>query len=129
MTLATFAAIVDDVLRSSDSFGRWGGEEFLAVLPETDQQAAFETAERIRTAVAAYRFPAIADGGHLTCSIGVAICPDDTSDFTSLVELADEATYAAKDRGRNQTATARSGRLRGAAQRAPGTARCAAAAA
>ena len=48
MTLGAFADVVNTTLRSSDSFGRWGGEEFLAVLPETSRASAVETAERIR---------------------------------------------------------------------------------
>jgi diguanylate cyclase (GGDEF)-like protein len=101
-TLAAFAGIVNDALRSSDSFGRWGGEEFLAVLPETDRGAAFETAERIRTAVADYEFGAMGDGGRLTCSIGLALRGGEGGEVATLIADADEAMYAAKAAGRNR---------------------------
>ncbi len=105
MTLGAFADVVNTTLRSSDSFGRWGGEEFLAVLPETARASAVETAERIRSTIEQRRFPSIGRDGHLTCSIGIAIFPEDTSDFNGLIAAADEAMYAAKARGRNQCAT------------------------
>jgi diguanylate cyclase (GGDEF)-like protein len=100
--LADFATVVNNTLRSSDAFGRWGGEEFLAVLPETDLGSATETAERIRTAIEQHDF---IPGERVTCSIGIAICPDDGSAFDSLIAAADQAMYCAKAAGRNQCAT------------------------
>jgi diguanylate cyclase (GGDEF)-like protein len=106
MTLAAFARVVNDELRSSDSFGRWGGEEFLAVLPEADRATAVDAAERIRDAVEHHSFPSVAAGNHLTCSIGIAVYPDDRNDFTGLIAAADDAMYTAKAGGRNQCAVA-----------------------
>jgi diguanylate cyclase (GGDEF)-like protein len=101
MTLACFADIVAGELRSADSFGRWGGEEFLAVLPETNLDDAAATAERIRLAVAEHRFASIGENT-LTCSIGVAVSPEHASELNALIASADKAMYAAKTFGRDR---------------------------
>jgi diguanylate cyclase (GGDEF)-like protein len=101
MTLASFAEVVANKLRSPDSFGRWGGEEFLAVLPETGQDRAAATAERIRQAVADHPFALIGES-KLTCSIGVAIFPEHASELNALIAAADQAMYAAKTLGRDR---------------------------
>jgi diguanylate cyclase (GGDEF)-like protein len=101
MTLACFADIVASKLRSADSFGRWGGEEFLAVLPETNRDEAAATAERIRQAVAEHPFASIGEN-RLTCSIGVAISPEHASELNALIATADKAMYAAKTLGRDR---------------------------
>ena len=90
-------------LRPVDTAGRWGGEEFVAVLPETDIDSARAVAERIREAVAGNAFNDI--GVHLTCSLGVSSYPLDGSDRGSLIDAADRAMYTAKSLGRNQTLT------------------------
>jgi diguanylate cyclase (GGDEF)-like protein len=99
--LREFASVVRMVLRSSDVLGRWGGEEFVAILPETDWALALAVSERIRAAVSVHTFRTIA-GGHVTCSIGVASYPLQTLDRDSLIELADQAMYVAKRLGRDQ---------------------------
>ena len=103
--LREFSQVVRRTLRGIDIVGRWGGEEFLAVLPETDVPLALETAERVRDAVAGHTFPA-GGGGHVTCSIGVATYPSDGADRDELVAAADRALYAAKRLGRNQVRAA-----------------------
>jgi diguanylate cyclase (GGDEF)-like protein len=87
-------------LRGVDALARWGGEEFVAILPETPREEAREVAERIREAVAKYPFGDT--GVHLTCSIGVAEYPADGTDRSTLLDAADRAMYAAKSLGRNQ---------------------------
>lgn len=99
--LREFASVVRMELRSSDVLGRWGGEEFVAILPETDWALALAISERIRAAVSVHAFRAIA-GGHVTCSIGVASYPLQALDRDSLIELADQAMYVAKRLGRDQ---------------------------
>ncbi|MGO9754316.1 MAG: diguanylate cyclase [Solirubrobacteraceae bacterium] len=98
-----------DVIRASvrgvDVLGRWGGEEFIVLLPELDALGANDVAERVRAAVAQHRF-ASASGAHLTCSIGVALHPGDGVDRDTLVSGADRAMYAAKRLGRNQVIAA-----------------------
>ncbi len=103
--LREFAAVVKGVLRGVDTLGRWGGEEFLAILPETNLEAALVAAERVRAAVAAYTF-AVGNGVHVTCSIGAAACPQSAEDRAALVEAAEQAICAAKRLGRNQVRAA-----------------------
>lgn len=94
-------------LRVVDSYGRLGGEEFAAVLPETDADGAIQVAERLRLAIEASE-AARADDGQVirhTASIGVvALTPQDT-DFEALLQRADRALYRAKASGRNRVAT------------------------
>jgi HD-GYP domain-containing protein (c-di-GMP phosphodiesterase class II) len=92
-------------LRTIDIVGRFGGEEFVALLPQTSHDSALVAAERLRAALASE--PVSADGTlHLTCSIGVAVFPEDASDRGELLEAADRAMYGAKRLGRNQTLAA-----------------------
>jgi len=93
------ATTVRSALRAGDMVGRWGGEEFLAVLPSTDRHGATVVAERLREAVAASAF--VIDGVLLpiTVSIGAAERGEDESD--ALVAEADAAMYAAKAAGRD----------------------------
>lgn len=99
--LSELGSVAKGCLRGMDTLGRWGGEEFVVLLPETDAEAALEMAERLRAAVAAHSF--LPGGGlYLTCSMGVAAYPAHASDRSALVEAADRAMYAAKKLGRNQ---------------------------
>ena len=97
------------VARESDAIGRWGGEEFLAILPETDIDAAAVLAHRMRKVVADAPMP-MPDGAHVTASFGVAaIVP--TSEpapgaWSRVLRLADDAMYRAKAAGRNRVALA-----------------------
>ena len=98
--LQAFAELVRDACRDADLAARWGGEEFLAILPETDAEDAHAMAMRIREAVAAASFY---DVDALTVSIGVATFrPGDTLD--DVVGRADRALYIAKEEGRDRVA-------------------------
>ncbi len=105
--LKMMADILQGQVRGVDRVGRFGGEEFLVVLPETPSEEAFQTAERLRQAVARTLFPGFAADPDLvvfkTISLGVATYPDITDDTQALVTLADNALYRAKRGGRNQT--------------------------
>jgi diguanylate cyclase (GGDEF)-like protein len=79
---------------------RWGGEEFLLVLPDTDADAAMVTAERMRAALAATEVSASGATIRFTVSIGVALPLTDNSG--ELLRRADLALYAAKAGGRNR---------------------------
>jgi len=92
-------------LRRVDTLGRWGGEEFVAVLPEVGAATALATAERLRANVAEHVFP-VASGTHLTVSIGAATYGQDGLAPGTLLEAADRAMYAAKRMGRNQVFSA-----------------------
>lgn len=97
--LVEVARMLMENIRKSDMLGRWGGEEFLLVLPETELDKACLLAEKLRQAIEAETFPGV---GHKTISLGVAAFdPGDT--VISLVERADEALYEAKNDGRNRT--------------------------
>jgi diguanylate cyclase (GGDEF)-like protein len=89
-------------LRDTDYAARFGGEEFLIILPGLDVELAMKTAERIRKAVCKDRIKF--DGGEveLTLSAGVAVFPDAGRTVDSLVQAADAALYAAKEGGRNR---------------------------
>lgn len=95
------AAVTRGVLRKSDLFARWGGDEFMVLSHHTDLAAGRLLAERIRAAIGATPFAA---GTPLTVSVGVTSWePGDTSE--SLLKRADEALYAAKNSGRNCVTT------------------------
>jgi len=99
-SLREWGRVVGAEMRASDTLGRWGGEEFVAVMPGMPRGEAVRAAERIRGAVAWHTFPS--GGLHLTCSIGLACYPTDATDRDRVIELADRALYAAKRLGRNQ---------------------------
>ncbi len=108
--LKMLAGILQSSVRGVDIVGRFGGEEFIVVLPETPPDEAYRAAERLRLAVARTVFPGFADDPELavfkTISLGVATFPDITQDTQALVTLADNALYRAKRGGRNQTVQA-----------------------
>ena len=103
--LAGFGAIVGGCLRAIDTVGRWGGEEFVVVLPQRNRAAGTAVANQVRAAVAAWPFP-IGGGTQLTCSIGIAAYPQDAEERDGLIAAADRAMYAAKHLGRNQVRAA-----------------------
>ncbi len=103
-TLKEFATVIRSCLRGVDVLARWGGEEFIVLLPEIGSEGAVECADRIRASIASHQFP-VGGGIHVTCSLGVASFPENGTDRSQLIELADQAMYAAKRLGRNQVRT------------------------
>ena len=103
--LCNFATLVKSGLRVGDWVGRWGGEEFVAILPDTDPLEALNLAEGIRKRIERH---VLAGNGEInvTCSLGVASYPQDGSEREDLIMGADNAMYAAKRLGRNQTRAA-----------------------
>ncbi len=88
-------------LRTSDAIGRYGGEEFLFVLPRADNEGGREVAERVRAAVASAPVSCAAGALTVTASFGVASSAASGFDAATLVQAADEALYRAKAHGRN----------------------------
>src|SRR5579863_1402544 len=101
IVLCAFAGILSATIRTMDTAGRWGGEEFVVILPEATAEDALGVAERIREAISFSSFE-ISGGLHLTCSVGVACYPEHAADQDALLTAADQAMYGAKRLGRNQ---------------------------
>ena len=109
-TLEEMGHVIKQALRAGDVAARFGGEEFAAFLLDANYAQGLVAAERVRSAVAKYAFPATRHDSpattathSITISIGVAAFPDDATDPIQLVELADSALYRAKRDGRNRT--------------------------
>jgi polar amino acid transport system substrate-binding protein len=96
--LMSFAEVVSGVLRKIDVFGRWGGEEFLVICPQTDINNSTFIAKKILEKVRNHDFP---NELHITCSIGICEYKKGETE-NSFVERADRALYKAKREGRNQ---------------------------
>ena len=104
--LREFAQLLRDLVRDVDLAGRWGGEEFLLILPGTDLAGGAQVAERVRLALAG-RIVLSADGSPIpvTASFGVAATPP-ASTAAELFSAADAALYEAKRNGKNRVETA-----------------------
>lgn len=100
--LRRVAAIIQQAVRSIDVAGRYGGEEFCCLLPETGFANACILAERLRSTVATELFTCGDNQYQITISLGVAEYSDRVSTLESLVGLADAALYRAKHEGRNR---------------------------
>ncbi len=100
--LAEFGVLIKKTVRDVDIVIRYGGDEYTAILVETSSVTAELVAERIRRHVEAHHFKD-AEGRiiRLTCSIGYACCPEDTTSKDVLLEMADKAMYAGKTSGKN----------------------------
>jgi|GEM_PF-2802704 len=105
--LQAFAEVIKDSIRQHDCAGRYGGEEFVILLPETSLQDAVDFAERLRKQVAALSIDAGGKGSiRITASFGVSSFPEPSADREQLIKLADDAMYRAKNSGRNSVQSA-----------------------
>lgn len=104
--LVGIAGILTEQIRDRDIVARVGGEEFMVLLPETEQEAAMTVADRLRSAVEQAPFP-LEDGRTLFCtiSIGLSLFDQDAENWDGLVLAADQALYCAKRLGRNRIET------------------------
>jgi len=103
---------VQSTLRADDIVGRFGGEEFVVVLPGADLQQAMGAAQRCRVAVESMEIPG-APYLAVTASVGVAAFPDHGQDLDTLLKASDRAMYIAKANGRNRVESARAEKLGG----------------
>ena len=102
--LQEFAARCQASVREGDLVGRYGGEELIILMPETDRQMAVLVADRLGTTIAASPFTSEPAEIHVTVSIGVAAQDDNTPHLEALIARADQALYIAKHKGRNRVA-------------------------
>jgi diguanylate cyclase (GGDEF)-like protein len=91
-------------VRASDFAGRWGGEEFVVLLPDTDHDGAVRAAETMRADLDGLNVLTVT--AHITASLGVASLPEHAADGASLIRAADRALYRAKAEGRNRVNSA-----------------------
>ena len=102
--LQRVSTCIHEELRSYDYLGRWGGEEFLIILPRTQMHVAFDLAEVFRKKLAATLIPLESCSLQVTASFGVTACWD--GDYATAFKHVDEALYQAKHSGRNRTVVA-----------------------
>jgi diguanylate cyclase (GGDEF)-like protein len=95
--LIDIGEIVKDSARDTDIVGRYGGDEFMLILPQTDEEGAIIVGERIRDRVECYNKVDIA----ITASIGIAVYPDHGHTKEQLIRQADKAMYRVKEQGKN----------------------------
>ncbi|UTH74660.1 sensor domain-containing diguanylate cyclase [Chromobacterium sp. IIBBL 290-4] len=98
IVLIELARLLQANLRATDTLGRWGGEEFLAILPETGLANAAQLADKLRDKIASHDFPVV---GRKTASFGVAEARPG-EDIKELIARVDQALYLAKNQGRNR---------------------------
>lgn len=97
VVLQKASEIIKNSIRSVDIAGRYGGEEFVIILPGTEKEGAAKVAERIRKSIEIYPFPY----RQVTASLGIALAKNNDS-VDSLLERADQALYQAKSQGKNR---------------------------
>jgi diguanylate cyclase (GGDEF)-like protein len=99
--LMEFARAGREALREADILGRWGGEEFLLLMPETPVELAIASLERLRTLVFGIRLPASGSGLRVSLSAGLASHDETVKSLEDLIARADAALYTAKNEGRD----------------------------
>ncbi|MCP9337771.1 sensor domain-containing diguanylate cyclase [Stutzerimonas xanthomarina] len=96
------AELVRQSMRDADIAGRYGGEEFVVLLPDTDSEGALTFAERLRQSIEAHEVVYDGHSIRFTVSLGIADLSEPTSGYAQLIERADNALYSSKAAGRNQ---------------------------
>jgi diguanylate cyclase (GGDEF)-like protein len=104
MVLREVARIIAVQIREIDIAGRYGGEEFCVILPDTDKPGALIVAERIRLAIHEHKIKAYDATLAISVSVGAAAFPEDASQTEELLDKSDWALYRAKKSGRNRVA-------------------------
>ena len=106
LVLAEIAAVINKNKRAYDIAARYGGDEFIMILPYASRSQAVALLERIRKDVAAHDFPGGRSAPRITISAGVASFPENTRIRSRLIKSADQALYLAKEEGKNRVCTA-----------------------
>ena len=102
MVLKSLAGEMTGALRSMDIVGRYGGDEFMFILPDTDSETAVSVMERLRSKVENLELAVLNDAKvKITASFGVASYPEDGTSLDDLLIIADERLYRAKGSGKN----------------------------
>ncbi len=96
--LRSLSKLVTHSIRDTDHFGRWGGEEFMLVVPHTDEERAMVIAEKLRLLIAHHDFE---EAERVTCSFGIRQFKADDA-IKDAVKFTDDALYKAKEEGRNR---------------------------
>jgi two-component system, cell cycle response regulator len=96
--LVNSIALINKIIRKTDIFARWGGEEFVLLLPNTSLEEAKELVERIRLSVADLNHK---EAGHVTCSFGL-VSVNDNDNIVTLLNRVDNCLYSAKNSGKNR---------------------------
>ncbi|MDH5765075.1 MAG: bifunctional diguanylate cyclase/phosphodiesterase [Gammaproteobacteria bacterium] len=104
--LKAVADAVEQIMRIEDYFGRWGGEEFICVMPESNHANAMQIAERMRQHIKSTQIQSASSTLNVTASFGVASYPEDGKNIDKLIASADAALYHAKRTGRNRVISA-----------------------
>lgn len=104
--LKTMVQKIQDELRQADLLSRYGGDEFVVLLPDTDAEGARLTAERIRERIAGAPLHIGSERASISASMGVATFPDNGADFDRVFDAADSAMYASKTSGKNKVTVA-----------------------
>ncbi|MCF7928880.1 MAG: diguanylate cyclase [Spirochaetales bacterium] len=99
--LKNFTTVLQKELRSEDAAGRFGGEEFTLILPQTESNEALSVCNRLLRAVKSYAYP---HSLRVTASCGIAAYPVHAETVDGLIEIADRGLYLAKENGKNQAA-------------------------
>lgn len=97
--LKDISHIVTDEIREHDTVVRWGGEEFIVLLPETDIEGVTNTANKIKESISNYQNQTV--GRQITASFGITVLKEDDNQ-DSIIKRADDALYEAKETGRNK---------------------------
>lgn len=103
--LKIFSDVLKKELRKSDISCRWGGEEFLLILPETSKDKTLDVIERIRMTFQLNTMGIVSSRPYLTASMGIASYPEDSDNIDEIIKIADDRLYVAKREGKNRVVT------------------------
>jgi diguanylate cyclase (GGDEF)-like protein len=104
-TLRSMSDVCTKNIRTTDTFARYGGDEFVILMPNTDREQAIECVERIRNIISTTSVPYLQNEIHFTVSMGVISINNPDMDLEGLLSQVDRALYSAKRKGKNRVVT------------------------